>query len=79
LSGEYRFVLRDGADPPGEMTLVCLDDEAALLMAERFAVRHPVEVWEGQRRVGVGAPPLPAAPAAAPRRRFWHGAWKRGG
>jgi hypothetical protein len=88
MNEEYRFRLRDVASQAvRDMTMVCLDDEAALLLAERFALGHDVEVWEGERFLGLvpsaGAPAPPAKiaePAAPPRRfkPFWHGAWRRG-
>jgi hypothetical protein len=88
MNEEYRFRLRDVASQAvRDMTMVCLDDEAALLLAERFALGHDVEVWEGERFLGLvpsaGAPAPPgkiAEPAAPPRRfkPFWHGAWRRG-
>jgi hypothetical protein len=89
MNDEYRFLLTDGEAQGQETRLICLDDEAALLMAERFALHGSVEVWDDARLVGtVGQAPARAAavepeaapaPAPAPRRRhFWTGAWRRG-
>ena len=92
MNDEYRFRLRDVASQGvRDMSMICLDDEAALLLAERFALGHDVEVWEGERFLGLvpssGAPapaaklaPVaePAAPAPRRFRAFWHGAWRRG-
>lgn len=89
MNDEYRFRLRDVASQAvRDMTMICLDDEAALLLAERFALGHDVEVWEGERFLGLvpsaGAPAPPpkiADPTVPPPRRFkafWHGAWRRG-
>jgi hypothetical protein len=93
MNDEYRFRRPDEADPAAsEMTMVCLDDEAALLLAERLAMGGPVEVWTHERLVGLipgdapaapgqaAAPAEPPAAAPAPRRfkPFWAGAWRRG-
>jgi hypothetical protein len=89
MNDEYRFRLRDVASQAvRDMTMICLDDEAALLLAERFALGHDVEVWQAERFLGlvpsegVAAPAAaPAEPAGPPPRRFkpfWAGAWRRG-
>jgi hypothetical protein len=83
MNDEYRFRLLDAANQPAsEMTMVCLDDEAALLLGERFGKDRPVEVWVGERLVGriASAGPAPAAgePAARRFKPFWAGAWRRG-
>jgi hypothetical protein len=89
MNDEYRFRLRDVASQAvRDMTMVCLDDEAALLLAERFALGHDVEIWQADRFLGLvpsaGAaapPPRAPEPASPPPRRFkpfWAGAWRRG-
>ncbi len=86
MSREYRFLLRDPlGGAPYETLLVCLDDESAMLLADRLSIQRSVEVWDEDRFVGrmqmAGAPVV--APAAAPEprqpvRHFWTGAWRRG-
>ncbi len=91
MNDEYRFrQLGDADQAVSELSMVCLDDEAALLLGERLAQGGAVEVWMGDRLVGrvASAAPAPAAvdPAAPvdqvqPPRRFkpfWAGGWRRG-
>jgi hypothetical protein len=88
MNDEYRFRLFDAAgEAAGETIMVCLDDEAALLLGERFGQKRRVEVWAGDRFVGqveapapVDPPPDPVIESAAPRRfkPFWSGGWRRG-
>jgi hypothetical protein len=87
MNGEYRFLLLNSAGAVlQEIDMVCLDDEAALLLAERFAIQNPVQVWSDGRYVG-DVQPQPAKPAPAPAaaaeptkrfRPFWSGGWRRG-
>lgn len=88
MNGEYRFLLLNSAGAVlQEIDMVCLDDEAALLLAERFAIQNPVQVWSSDRYVG-DVQPQPAKPAQAaapvapgePAKRFkpfWSGGWRR--
>ena len=88
MNDEYRFRLLDAADQAvRELSMVCLDDEAALLLGDRLAQGAAVEVWMHDRLVGRVAPAVPApataepaAQAPQPRRfkPFWAGAWRRG-
>lgn len=64
MDREYRFLMAaEAGEPAREMRMVCLDDEAAMLLGERFAMRRSVEVWCGGRFVGTAEPE--AAPAAS--------------
>jgi hypothetical protein len=88
MNCEYRFRVTGSAD---DLCMICLDDEAAVLLADRFAKDASVQVWDGERLVAV-VEPRPVAPATQPaesrtitpesvaprRKRFWHGAWRRG-
>jgi hypothetical protein len=84
MTREYRFVLSNGeGERPHETLLTCLDDEGALLLADRLSSQCSVEVWDQDRFVGkadFAAPTASAAPAEPrPRqKRFWTGAWRRG-
>ncbi len=89
MNGEYRFLLLNGAGAVlQEIDMVCLDDEAALLLGERFAIQTPVQVWSDGRYVGdIQPPPTKPAQAAAPVaaaepvkrfKPFWSGGWRRG-
>jgi hypothetical protein len=84
MSREYRFLLRDPlGGAPYETLLLCLDDEGAMLLADRLSVQRSVEVWDEDRFVGkadaVGRPAPPPAPEPKTRvRHFWTGAWRRG-
>jgi hypothetical protein len=52
MSRTYRFVRVDADEPAtAEVTLRCPNDDDALLIAGRLGRR--VEVWQGERRVGV--------------------------
>ena len=92
MNGEYRFLLLNSAGAVvQEIDMVCLDDEAALLLGERFAIQNPVQVWSHERYVGDvhrgdGRPSgaqssaQPAAPSDPAKRfkPFWSGGWRRG-
>jgi hypothetical protein len=91
MNGEYRFLLLNGAGAVlQEIDMVCLDDEAALLLGERFAIQNPVQVWSDGRYVGdiqpqpsgaKSAPAVSEAKPAEPAKRFkpfWSGGWRRG-
>ena len=85
MSHEYRFLMRDAeGENPQETLLLCLDDEGALLLADRLSSQCSVEVWDDDRFVGKAdyvAPKARAAPAEPPpprQKRFWTGAWRRG-
>ena len=93
MNGEYRFLLLNSAGAElQEIDMVCLDDEAALLLGERVASQNPVQVWSHDRYVGdiqpsgqsAGAKPAPAASEAKPAeptkrfKPFWSGGWRRG-
>jgi hypothetical protein len=66
MSREYRFLHR-GADGGllAETELICLDDEGALLLADRMALGGAIEVWDGERLVGVAPTVAPAPPPVA--------------
>jgi hypothetical protein len=67
MNDEYGFRLRDLATQAvRDMSMICLDDEAALLLAERFALGCDVEVWEGDRFLGLVASSGPKWPAPTP-------------
>jgi hypothetical protein len=89
MNGEYRFLLLNSAGAVlQEIDMVCLDDEAALLLGERFAIQNPVQVWSHDRYVGdiqpTKAKPAPVASEAKPAeparrfKPFWSGGWRRG-
>jgi hypothetical protein len=56
MSRDYRFVRHYADGRVGEaLTLVCLDDADALLIAQRVGPSGMVEVWDGVRRVEASA------------------------
>lgn len=88
VNGEYRFLLLNSAgNVLQQIDMVCLDDEAALLLGERFAIQNPVQVWSHDRYIGDIAPSKatvagptslePAKPASR-FKSFWSGGWRRG-
>lgn len=67
MNDEYGFRLRDLATQTvRDISMICLDDEAALLLAERFALGCDVEVWEGDRFLNLVAMSGPERPAPTP-------------
>lgn len=69
MSRNFRFIRRaDPAQPDLDMSLRCAHAADALLVATSLG--GSVEVWDGERRVGVvggeaGGPPPPLEPAPA--------------
>ncbi|MBV9996420.1 MAG: hypothetical protein JO127_14545 [Caulobacteraceae bacterium] len=65
MSRTYRFVRRDaGVQGIAEVTLRCATDADALLVGGRLGRR--VEVWDGERRIGVVGADAPEDESADP-------------
>jgi len=67
MTGDYRFLLLDAEmEQVHDMSLVCLNDSDAMLIALRIGGGCNVQVWEDQRLVGfVRARPERGAEIAA--------------
>ena len=67
MTGDYRFLLLDAEmEQVHDISLVCLDDSDAMLIARRIGGGRNVQVWEDRRLVGfVHARPAQDAEIAA--------------
>jgi hypothetical protein len=67
MTGDYRFLLMESeTGAVHDMTLVCLNDSDAMLIARGIGGGRDVEVWDHHRLVGcVHARPPRGAEAAA--------------
>jgi hypothetical protein len=67
MTGDYRFLLLDTEmEQVHDMSLVCLNDSDAMLIARRIGSGCNVQVWEDRRLVGfVHARPERGAEIAA--------------
>ena len=45
------FVITDEGEIRADYQVKCRNDRDAIARAERFYSNHPIEVWDGQRRV----------------------------
>ena len=66
MTGDYRFlILNAEAGTFRELTLVCIGDSDALLLARGIGGGGNVEIWEDNRLVGVVRPKPPQQAEAA--------------